>query len=96
MLNHSREKKEKFKEVIFEKLNNTHELNIEAYRLIALSAVVAIVFSNTDNYKGEIDKRIPFRNNILHRGTMEYRDSEITEAYELLVYFMAILVLLEN
>mgnify|MGYP007024197191 FL=1 len=66
------------------------------YRKILLAGIVFIVFSNTDNYKNQIDKRIPFRNNILHRGTMAYSDDDINEAYEILVYFIAALTLMEE
>lgn len=66
------------------------------YRKILLAGIVFIVFSNTDSYKNQIDKRIPFRKNILHRGTMAYSDDDINEAYEILVYFIAVLTLLEE
>lgn len=40
-LNHSREKKENFKKVIFDKLDVTHESGMKDYRIIALSTVGA-------------------------------------------------------
>jgi hypothetical protein len=55
-------------------------------------AVMHIVFANTDSYTEEIDKRIPFRNNILHNGIVMYSDGDINIAYELLVDLIEILI----
>lgn len=51
-----------------------------------------IVFANTDSYTEEIDKRILFRNNILHNGIITYADEDIDVAYELLVDLIEILI----
>lgn len=45
---------------------DSHEMEWESYVKILLAGIVYIVFSNADNYQDEIDRRIPFRNNILH------------------------------
>ena len=91
-----RKNKEKVKNVISDRAKCVHEMESGNYRKILLAGIVFIVFSNTDSYKNQIDKRIPFRNNILHRGTMAYSDDDINEAYEILVYFIAALTLLEE
>lgn len=59
---------------------------------IYVLAVTYIVFANTDSYTDEIDKRIPFRNNILHNGIVMYSDEDIDVAYELLVDLIEILI----
>lgn len=59
---------------------------------IYVLAVTYIVFANTDSYTDEIDKRIPFRNNILHNGIVQYSDKDIDVAYDLLVDLIKILV----
>lgn len=59
---------------------------------IFVLAVMHIVFANTDSYTEEIDKRIPFRNNILHNGIIMYADEDIDFAYELLVDLIEILI----
>ena len=41
---------------------------------------IPVVFANTDAYTKEIDKRIPFRNNILHNGIVEYGTDDIHSA----------------
>ena len=51
-----------------------------------------IIFANTDAYTDEIDKRIPFRNNILHNGIVMYSDEDIDVAYELLLGLIEILI----
>lgn len=86
----------KVKKIISKNVYDIHEMEMKNYRKILLAAIVFIVFSNTDNYKNEIDMRIPFRNNILHRGTLAYSDNDIKEAYEILVYFIAELTMMEG
>lgn len=84
------------KNIISTNAKDSHEMEWESYVKVLLAGIVYIVFSNIDNYQNEIDRRIPFRNNILHRGAMSYSDSEIKEAYELLVYFISELALMER
>lgn len=95
-LSYERKAKDKVKIIISKNAYGAHEMEMENYRKILLAGIVFIVFSNTDNYKSELDMRIPFRNNILHRGTMSYSDNDIKEAYETLVYFIAELTLMED
>ena len=94
--NYERKAKDKVKKIISDNAYGVHEMELENYRKILLAGIVFIVFSNTDNYKNEISMRIPFRNNILHRGTMAYSDDDIKEAYEILVYFIAELTMMED
>ncbi len=93
---YERKTKDKVKKIISKNAYGVHEMEMENYRKILLAGIVFIVFSNTDNYKSEIDMRIPFRNNILHRGTMSYSDDDIKEAYEILVYFIAELTMMKD
>ena len=85
---HERAPHDKVKTVVSEETMNIQDVEMESYRKILLAGVIFIVFSNTDSYKQNIDKRIPFRNNIVHRGTLSYSDDEVRIAYEVLVYFI--------
>lgn len=67
-------------------------MSVESLGKIYVLAVTYIVFANTDFYTDEIDKRIPFRNNILHNGIVMYSDEDIDVAYELLVDLIEILI----
>lgn len=67
-------------------------MSVESLGKIYVLAVTYIVFANTDSYTDEIDKRIPFRNNILHNGIVMYSDEDIDVAYELLVDLIEILI----
>lgn len=96
VMTYERKSWDKVKRIVSQNANDSHEMEMESYTKILLAGIVFVVFSDTDNYKNEIDKRIPFRNNILHRGVMIYSDEEIKEAYELLVYFIAELSLIEK
>ena len=51
-------------------------------------AITNIVFANTDAFSDEIDKRIPFRNHILHNGIYQYSDNEISQMYFVLLSFI--------
>lgn len=75
---------------------DTHKMDMVSYRKVLIAGIVFIVFSNTDNYTNTIDKRIPFRNNILHRGMLEYSSVDAKCVYELLVYFIAELAKMET
>ena len=85
---YDRQKKDKIKCVVLQKTSDLHKMESKSYKKLALAGIVFVVYSNTDNYK-KIDKRIPFRNNILHRGVISYSDKEIKKSYELLVYFLS-------
>ena len=95
-ITYERKSWDRVKNIISINAKDSHEMEWESYVKILLAGIVYIVFSNTDNYQDEIDRRIPFRNNILHRGTMSYSDEEIKIAYEVLVYFVAELAIREK
>ena len=88
-MTYDRKPNDKIKIIVSESTKSAHEMEIESYKKLIIGGIVFIVFSNTDKYNGEIDKRIPFRNNILHRGMINYTDNESKIAYETLVYFIA-------
>lgn len=67
-------------------------MSAESLGKLYVLAVTYIVFANTDSYTTGIDKRIPFRNNILHNGIVMYSDEDIDVAYELLVELIEILI----
>lgn len=71
-------------------------MSAESLGKIYVLAVTYIIFANTDSYTDEIDKRIPFRNNILHNGIVTYADEDIDVAYELLVDLIEILIRVEE
>lgn len=85
---HERAPYDKVKTLVSEEAIKIQNIEMESCRKILLAGVIFIVFSNTDRYKQNIDKRIPFRNNIVHRGTLSYSDDEVRTAYEVLVYFI--------
>ena len=95
-MGYERQSWDQVKRIISEETRNSHEMKAKDSAKILLAGIIFIVFSNTDNYKNEINKRIPFRNLILHRGVLDYSGEEIKVAYELLVYFVAELSVLEK
>lgn len=73
-------------------IKENKEMSAEGLGKIYALAVTYIVFANTDSYTEEIDKRIPFRNHILHNGIFMYQDDEIETLYGLLVDLIKILI----
>lgn len=74
-----------------ELIKNNHGMdNVNLYKTVLL-AITNVVFANTDNFTS-VDKRLPFRNNILHRGTIDYSDEEIDIAYKTLLIFVSHLI----
>lgn len=71
-----------------ELIKNNHGMDTENLYKTVLLAITNVVFANTDNFTN-IDKRLPFRNNILHRGLIDYSDEEVNIAYETLLIFVA-------
>ena len=61
--------------------------NKNLYKTVLL-AITNVVFANTDSFTS-VDKRLPFRNNILHRGIVDYSDKEVDIAYKTLLIFVA-------
>ena len=90
---YDRKASDKIKSVTSQTAHDTHEMDSDSYKKVLIAGIVFVVFSNTDKYSNPIDKRIPFRNNILHRGMIDYSDEEAKNVYELLVYFIAELAL---
>ena len=73
-------------------MENNSGMSSESIGKVFVMAIVYIIFANTDLYTDEIDKKLPFRNNILHNGLVAYKDKDIDIAYELLVNFIDILL----
>ena len=71
-----------------ELIKNNHGMDEENLYKTVLLAITNIVFANTDNFTN-VDKRLPFRNNILHRGLVDYSDEEVNTAYKTLLIFVA-------
>lgn len=71
-----------------ELVKNNHGMDSENLYRTVLLAITNVVFANTDNFT-TVDRRLPFRNNILHRGLVDYSDIEIDAAYETLLIFVA-------
>lgn len=57
------------------------------YARIFLMGIVKVIYANTDKFEHTLDKRIPFRNHILHHGIVEYMDEEIETMYLVLISF---------
>lgn len=88
-LRHEKKCKESAKDMFkSELIKNNHGMDIENLHKTVLLGITNVVFANTDNFTN-IDKRLPFRNNILHRGIIDYSDEEVKIAYETLLIFVA-------
>ncbi len=94
-MTYERQSWDRVKRIMSEKTEALDDMKLKSYSTLMLAGIVFIVFSNTDDYKKEFDKRIPFRNHILHRGVMCYSDGDIKEAYDLLVYFISEIAVIE-
>lgn len=71
-----------------ELVKKNHGIDSENIYKIVLLAITNVVFANTDDFTS-VDKRLPFRNNILHRGIIDYTDEEVDIAYKTLLIFVA-------
>lgn len=71
-----------------ELVKNNHGMDKESFYKTVLLAITNVVFANTDSFTS-VDKRLPFRNNILHRGIVDYSDEEVDIAYKTLLIFVA-------
>lgn len=69
------------------------EMGSYGFSVIVMYGIAKIVFADTRKFKETIDKRIPFRNHILHNGIVEYNDNGIKEAYEILLIMVSELFL---
>lgn len=78
-----------------ELIKNNHGMdNVNLYKTVLL-AITNIVFANTDNFS-YVDKRLPFRNNILHKGLVDYTDEEVNIAYKTLLIFVAQIIQMDD
>ena len=59
------------------------------YARIYLMGIVKVLYANTNNFKKEIDQRIPYRNHILHNGIVDYSNQDIEDLYYILICFFA-------
>jgi len=73
-----------------------HDMNIESFNIVITLALANAVFSNTDDYSDPIDHTMPFRNNILHNGLMEYSNRDIQKVYDVLTSIIAVLIMIIN
>ena len=88
-LNYTKQPYSKVKQIV-------KRMSSESVGKLYVMGITYVVFANTDAYTKEIDKRIPFRNNILHNGIVEYGTDDIHSAYELLVEFISMLVFIKK
>ena len=77
----------KIKIIASNKLVEINEPSTENIGLLLLIAITKIVFANTDTFT-YIDKRLPFRNNILHNGILDYNLKDIKILYKILLSFV--------
>lgn len=68
----------------------------ESLARIYLYGISSIIFASTDYFDYPIDKRIPFRNNILHNGIVSYFDEDLETVYEILTDFIDALMILKH
>ena len=68
--------------------NDDMKITNANYARIFLMGIVKVLYANADNFKLKIDKRIPFRNHILHQGIVEYTDGEMETMYFVLITFL--------
>ena len=93
----SRQPNDKFKDVIEDvAIKHNKEISFNAVAKLYVLGIMYIVFSNTDAYKTSIDKKIPFRNNILHRGIVSYDEEDFETQYDMLLIFIRMLRYIRN
>lgn len=73
-------------------LGQSNGISTENFTKLFVLGITYIIFANTDAYTIEIDRRLPFRNHILHNGIISYTDYEIEMVYDVLVDFLSMLV----
>lgn len=96
-IRYSRQPNEKLKAVVEDvAIKNNHGISLWGIASLYVLGVTYILFANTDTYKNDIDKRIPFRNNILHRGSMSYDEEDFETQYDILLVFIRILRYVRN
>ena len=96
-LNYTKQPYSKVKQIVKRmSIDENEGMSSESVGKLYVMGITYVVFANTDAYTKEIDKRIPFRNNILHNGIVEYGTDDIHSAYELLVEFISMLVFIKK
>ena len=72
-LNYTKQPYSKVKQIVKRmSIDENEGMSSESVGKLYVMGITYVVFANTDAYTKEIDKRIPFRNNILHNGIVEY------------------------
>lgn len=95
-LNHSKKPKHKLKTIVRQiSIDKNDGMSSVSIGKLFVLGIVYVVFANTDFYTEEIDKRLPFRNNILHNGIVLYTEKDIEMVYSLLIVFLSMLVQLK-
>lgn len=69
---------------------------IQAYTYVYMLGLVLVIFARTDKFAQLIDHRIPFRNNILHNGIVDYSDKDVAIAYEFLLKCIGMMLAIEE
>jgi hypothetical protein len=92
-LNYSKKPKHKLKTIVRQlSIDKNNGMSSESIGKLFVLGVMYVVFANTDSYTEDIDKRLPFRNNILHNGIVLYTDKDIDMVYSILIDFLSMLV----
>lgn len=85
--------KYKIKEEINKKIESIDSYSAYDLGCVFLLGIVYSVFASTDFFKNPCDRRLPFRNYILHKGTIEeYSRKEINYTYKVLLIFICVIV----
>ena len=85
--------KNKFQEIA---VANNKGMSAESLVKAYVYGICSIVFSNTDSFDIPIDKKLPFRNNILHNGIVSYSEEDLKTVYEVLADFMDALMVMKK
>ena len=88
-INYKHRKDDGIRDIVRKTVKNKDPINNDTIRYVLVMGVVFIIFSCTDKYKNALDKKVPFRNNILHRGILDYSPGDLDVLYRTLVYFAA-------
>ena len=96
-LNHEKTSREsvknKFQEIA---VANNKGMSAESLVKAYVYGICSIVFANTDSFDIPIDKKLPFRNDILHNGIVSYSEEDLKTVYEVLADFMDALVVMKK
>lgn len=96
-LHHEKAPKENLRKKVKEiTIDNNKGMSAESLAKVHVYGIHSIIYAGTDFFEGNIDKRLPFRNNILHNGILDYADEDISVAYEVLSDFIDALVILKH